>query len=82
MSIAALIALKVKYKGLAVIKCLINTRRPCSYSISIKWTALESARCSTKSIIACSVSLSSMRLTALNYLLLDAIGPRDSSNKI
>ena len=81
MSITTLTALKAKYRGLAVIKCLINTRRPYFYSILIKWTALESVCCFTKSIIACSVFLSFICLTALNYLLLDITGLKDSLNK-
>jgi hypothetical protein len=63
VSITASTALRARCRGLAVIRCLINTRRPCSYPISIEWTALESARYSTKSITARSVSLSSMRNT-------------------
>ncbi|OCK92148.1 uncharacterized protein K441DRAFT_727127 [Cenococcum geophilum 1.58] len=81
VSITALTASKVRCRGLAVIRCLINTKRLCSYPISIEWTALESARCSTKSIITRSVSLSSMRLTTPNHLLLDATRLRDSLNK-
>jgi len=81
VSITALTASRARCRGLALIRCLINTRRPCSYAISIEWTALELARCSTKSIIARSASLSSMRLTAPNHLLLDVTGLRDSLNK-
>ena len=81
VSITALIALRVRYRGLAVIRCLINTRRLYSYPILIKQTALELARYSTKSIITRSVSLSSMRLTALNHLLLNVTRLRDSLNK-
>jgi heme/copper-type cytochrome/quinol oxidase subunit 1 len=81
MSITASTASRVKYKGLAVIKCLINTRRLYSYPILIKWTALELVCCFTKSIIACSVSLNFIYLIVLNYLLLDTTGLRDSLNK-
>ena len=81
VSITALTASRAKYRGLAVIKYLINFRRPYSYHISIKWTALESACCSTKYIIVCSVSLSFMRLIVPNHLLLDATEPKNSSNK-
>ena len=81
VSITMLMALRARCRGLAVIRCLINTRRLCSYPISIGWTALELARCSTKSIIAHSVSLSFMRLMALNYLLLDVTRLRDFLNE-
>ena len=36
VSITASTASRAKYRGLAAIRCLINTRRPCSYPISIK----------------------------------------------
>ena len=81
VSITALTALRARYRGLVVIRCLINTRRLYSYPILIKQTALELVHCSTKSIIARSISLSSMRLIALNYLLLDATRLRDSLNE-
>ena len=82
VSITASTASRARCRGLAAIRCLINIRRPCSYPISIKWTALESAYCFTKSMIACSVSSNSMRLTALNHLLLDTTRLRDFLNKI
>ena len=81
VSITALTALRARCRGLVVIKCLINTRRLCSYPILIKQTALELARYSTKSILTHSVSLSSMCLIVLNYLLLDATRLRDFLNK-
>jgi len=80
-STIALTASRARYRGLAVIRSLINTRRLCSYAISIEWTVLESAHCSTKSTITRSVSWSSTHLTAPNHLLLDATGLRDSLNE-
>ena len=81
VSITTSTASRARCKGLAAIRCLINTRRLCSYLILIEWTALELARCSTKSIIAYSVSLSSMRLMVPNHLLLDMTRLRNSLNK-
>jgi hypothetical protein len=71
MSITVTIASRARYRGLVVIKCLINTRRPYSYPILIKWTTLELGRCFTKSIITYSVFSNSMHLIVPNYLLLD-----------